>query len=52
MGLIRQKPSSLFMLLGWNSISIASLIVFGFGVEDAEVLELHVMFQVDVPCHD
>jgi hypothetical protein len=28
------------------------MIVFGFDVEDAGVLDLDVMFQVDVPCHD
>jgi hypothetical protein len=53
--LFREKPFSLFILLGWSLVSIvsiASMIVFGFVVGDAGVLDLDVMFQVDVPCHD
>jgi hypothetical protein len=50
---LRQKPSSLFRLLGWSSNhSPDDIHVSGFGGEDAGIMYLDVMYQDDtVLCH-
>jgi hypothetical protein len=50
--LLRYKTFSLFILLGWSLVSIVSSNIFGFGVENAGVLNLDMMLHIDVPCHD
>lgn len=46
---LRQKPSFPFTLMGWNFISVASLVCGG---EDADVMKLDVVPKVDaVLCH-